>query len=249
MLAHLALAGDSMGVAAELEQAGSLDATWGLEIRALFATLPVRACADAELERVRDELARVGPARCRPSMFLMFAMHNGLHPAIRDYLLGMLELRLGERAPRRAGGRSWTRWAEASRTAGAELGGRARARIAQVEGRQKGALTLLERVAAGAVVSAHGRLALLLAGVARLSAGGAVAGGGRPEEAAGWYRSMAQRSPYELMYRGPGAERLAEMAAGRGRGRVGGRGTEASEGARSPRSVDDVTSTTFSTLA
>jgi hypothetical protein len=35
---------------------------------------------------------------------------------------------------------------------------------------------------------------------------------GRLEEAAGWYRTIAQRSPYELIYDAPARERLAAMA-------------------------------------
>jgi hypothetical protein len=35
---------------------------------------------------------------------------------------------------------------------------------------------------------------------------------GRHEEAAGWYRSIAERSPYELVYAEPARQRLAEMS-------------------------------------
>jgi hypothetical protein len=34
---------------------------------------------------------------------------------------------------------------------------------------------------------------------------------GRAEEAAGWYTSIAERSPYELIYAAPARHRLAEM--------------------------------------
>jgi hypothetical protein len=35
---------------------------------------------------------------------------------------------------------------------------------------------------------------------------------GRREEAAGWYRSIAERSPYELIYAGAAQRRLSEMS-------------------------------------
>lgn len=35
---------------------------------------------------------------------------------------------------------------------------------------------------------------------------------GRQEEAAGWYSTIAQRSPYELIYGEPARRRLTEMA-------------------------------------
>ncbi len=35
---------------------------------------------------------------------------------------------------------------------------------------------------------------------------------GRPEEAAGSYSIIAQRSPYELIYAAPARQRMAEMA-------------------------------------
>jgi hypothetical protein len=36
---------------------------------------------------------------------------------------------------------------------------------------------------------------------------------GRLEEAVGWYKSIAERSPYELIYAEPARRRLVEMSA------------------------------------
>ncbi len=99
LLAHLALAlEDVEGTQAELAAAEALDPTWGIELRGLFATLPFLATSDAELRAVRDALERWTPADSPPSQFLIFAMHQDLHPAIRVYLLGLLDLRLGDTA-------------------------------------------------------------------------------------------------------------------------------------------------------
>ena len=97
LVAHLALAGGRVEIAREeLQQAQSLDLTWGLEMRGLFASLPFVPMADSDVREVRDALARWNPAEAAPSMFLIFAMHNDLHPAIRAHLLGLLSLRLGD---------------------------------------------------------------------------------------------------------------------------------------------------------
>ena len=57
-LAHLALArGKRDSAREELAHAERLDRTWGLEMRGLLATLPFAPAAEAELRRLRDELA------------------------------------------------------------------------------------------------------------------------------------------------------------------------------------------------
>jgi tetratricopeptide (TPR) repeat protein len=97
LLAHLALAGGRGAEAwRELERAQSLDHAWGLEMRGWFAALPLGDIPDEDRRGVRDELERWDPAAAPPSSFLVFAMHNDLHPAIRLWLLGLLDLRLGD---------------------------------------------------------------------------------------------------------------------------------------------------------
>ena len=182
MLAHLALAaGDLDGMRAELAEAESLDRTWGLEMRALFATLPFVPASETELRDVRDALERWDPAEAGSSAFLIFAMHNDLHPAIRVYLLGLLELRLGDLA-------AAAEWLEALaeleasgplvRNLTVELD----AALAHAQGADDGGAGPAGAGTAGALVPAHGRVAVLHAGVAAVSPG-AVAGGGRARDA------------------------------------------------------------------
>ncbi len=216
-LAHLALArGQWKSAADELEHARSLDATWGLEIRALFASLPFVPMTDAELERLRDELARWNAAAVPASMFLVFAMHNGLHPAIRYYLLGMLEARLGRAG---AAGEQAAALESLGETAGPLVRSFAvelRARIAQVEGKAEQGARLLDgsqpelwfQLTVASPFFSLASRRYLHAELLREA--------GRPEEAAGWYATIAQRSPYELIYLAPAQSRLAEMAAARG---------------------------------
>jgi DNA-binding SARP family transcriptional activator/tetratricopeptide (TPR) repeat protein len=212
MLAHLALAaGDLNQMRAELAEAESLDRTWGLEMRALFATLPFVPASEAELRDVRDALKAWDPAEAGSSAFLIFAMHNDLHPALRVYLLGLLELRLGDLA-------AAAEWLEA--LADLEASGplvrnltvELDAALAHAKGRTTEALTRLERARPElwfqlTVASPFFTLASQRFLRARL-----LETVGRREEAAGWYRSMAERSPYELVYARAAREGIARVS-------------------------------------
>ena len=216
LVAHLALAaGREASIGPELRQAESLDSTWGLEMRGLFATLPFVAVTDSELREVRDALARWNPAETPPSSFLIFGMHNDLHPAIQAYLLGLVNLRLGDKA---AAGEQALVLSGLEDSAGGlvpSLGAELRAAMARAEGRLGEGLTMLERSRPElwfqlTVASPFFSLAsqrYLRAELLRET--------GREEEAAGWYAAIAQRSPYELIYAEPARRRRAEMALAR----------------------------------
>jgi tetratricopeptide (TPR) repeat protein len=214
IVAHLVLAqGRTETAWEELRVAETLDAAWGLEMRGLFATLPFLTLTEAELRKVREALAEWDPTEVTPSVFLIFAMHNDLHPAIRTYLLGLLDLRLGDIT---------SAWAQSRALAemGAPQGGLAesfglelQAAIARAEGRPHDALTLLEQSRPQlwfqlTVASPFFSLAsqrYLHAELLRET--------GRLEDASGWYASIAERSPYELIYAAPARRRLSEIAA------------------------------------
>ncbi|MEO6056072.1 MAG: bacterial transcriptional activator domain-containing protein, partial [Gemmatimonadales bacterium] len=200
LLAHLALAaGDLVGMRTELGAAESLDATWGLEMRALFATLPFVPVPAAELGDVRDALERWRPADAAPSAFFIFAMHDELHPALRVYLLGLLEVRLGRVAEATERLESLAEL-EASGPLVRNLTVELDAAIAWARGKPAEALARLERARPElwfqlTVASPFFSLASQRFLRARL-----LEELGRRTEAAGWYRSMAERSPYELVY-------------------------------------------------
>jgi serine/threonine-protein kinase len=200
MLAHLALAaGGGARARAELAEAETLDRTWGVEMRALFAALPFGDASEPEVRAAHaalDQLASVEPAH---SSFVIFAMHQELHPAIRLYLLGLLELKLGDLSA--AAGRvealaELEAHGPLVRNFTVELD----AALARARGRPEEALARLERarpelwfqltVASPFFTLASQRLlrARLLEEV------------GRKQEAEGWYGSIAERSPYELIY-------------------------------------------------
>ncbi len=211
-LAHLALArGQRDSAREELAHAQRLDRTWGLEIRGLLATLPFVTADEAELRALHDELAAWDAAAAPPSSFLIFAMHNGLHPAIREYLLGLIAVRRGEVAAARAHSAEL-----ACRVTGdggltdclsAELD----ATIARADGRTGEALAILERSRPRIWFQLTVASPFFSLASRRFLQAELLREAGRLVEAAGWYDSIAQRSPYELVYAGPARERLLAM--------------------------------------
>jgi len=210
-VAHVALAQGKREVAdEELRRATSLDETWGLETRAMFAALPFLPLSEAELRSAREALAAWDPSRVAPSSFIVFAMHNGLHPAFRAYLLGLLDLRLGD--PGSASARLEELYGlETQEGLVRSLVVELRARLARAQGKPAEALALLERsrpelwfqltVASPFFSLASQRFlrAELLEEV------------GRKQEAAAWYGAIAERSPYEVIYAAPARERVAAL--------------------------------------
>ncbi|MGH7525828.1 MAG: hypothetical protein ACREMX_03905, partial [Gemmatimonadales bacterium] len=152
------------------------------------------------------------------STFMVFAMHNQLHPAIRAYLLGMVDLRLGDVGAAGGGARMLEVMGASEGGLVGSLGAELKARIARAEGKAEGALALLERsqpdiwfqlTVASPFFSLASRRFLHAELLLEL---------GRGEEASGWYAAIAERSPYELIYAAPAQRRLAEIyrAAGDG---------------------------------
>jgi hypothetical protein len=146
-------------------------------------------------------------------MFQVFAMHNELHPAIRSYLLGLLDLRLGDVPSATAHAEELANLRTARGGLTESFGLELQAATARVEGRPHDALALLEQSRPQlwfqlTVASPFFSLAsqrYLHAELLRET--------GRLEEASGWYRSIAERSPYELIYATPARRRLSEIAA------------------------------------
>jgi tetratricopeptide (TPR) repeat protein len=132
---------------------------------------------------------------------------------IRLYGLGLVSLRLGDTAQAHAAAMTLTR--RADRTPDGEvawsLSRSLRAQLALERGRPAQALSELEqarweRAAGRSVVEASDRF--LRAELLRRL--------GRADEAIGWYRSIAERSSYELVYLAPAQFRLAQIYDQRG---------------------------------
>ncbi len=217
LLANLALAaGNRAGAWAELERAEALDHAHALETRGLFAALPFVTLPAGELERVRDALLAWDADAVAPSGFLVFAMHNALHPHLRRYLLALLEVRLGNLAA--ADGHAAALAAlpvPPGSTLPEQLLGGATARIAWARGEPAAALAILEAEHSEAWFQLTVASPFHSQAFERFMRAELLRELGREEAAAGWYRGMAERSPYELVYRAPAAERLAGITRSR----------------------------------
>jgi serine/threonine-protein kinase len=211
-LAHLAVAQGKQGVAGEeLLRAEALDRSWGLENRALLALLPFAPTPATTLERVRDDLVAWDAAEVAASNFPVLTMHNGLHPPIREFLLGLTALRLDDRDTARS-------HAAALVQAGPGDGGlvdclatELEATLARCEGRTAEALSILERTRPRLWYQLTLASPFFCLTSRRFLQAELLREAGRVEEAAGWYGSLVQRSPYELVYREAARGRLSSM--------------------------------------
>jgi DNA-binding SARP family transcriptional activator len=207
MLAHLALArGDGAAARAELAEAETLDRTWGVEMRALFAALPFGDASEAEVRAAHaalDQLASVEPA---PSSFVIFAMHQELHPAIRLYLLGLLELKLGD-VSAAAGRVEALAELEAHGPLVRNLTVELDAALARARGRPEEALARLERARPELWFQLTVASPFFTLASQRFLRASLLEELGRKKEAEGWYRSIAERSPYEIIYKQVSGER------------------------------------------
>ena len=98
-LAYLALAGGHLNAArAELAAAAATDSVRALEYGTMLELSPFLNPDRAVLENARRGLERLNPAAIpeNPAPTVYFSAHNGVHAAVRAYLLGLLNARLGD---------------------------------------------------------------------------------------------------------------------------------------------------------
>ena len=204
LIAHLALArGDVAAAWTEIAAAESLDRPWGLATRGLFAALPFVEVDEAAIVAARDALREWDASAVPPSNFLVFAMHNGLHPHIRLYLLVLLESRLGRLDEARL---AVAALAALPLPPGAEAMARhlvhgARARLAWAEGNPEVALAFLDQEPSEAWFQLTVASPFYAQAFERYMRGEVLKELGRTEEAEGWIAAIAERSPYEIVYR------------------------------------------------
>ena len=205
LLAHIALARRNQRSAwTELAAAERFDRASGLETRALFSALPFVILTELELVAVRDELLEWDAAAVPASGFVVFAMHNGLHEHLRLYLLALIESRLGDAAAASAHAEALA--ALPPPAAGAELAAHltrgAKARALRARGDAAAALSELESGRSEAWFQLTVASPFYSQAFERFMRAGLLEELGRKEEAERWKRAMAERSPYELIYRG-----------------------------------------------
>jgi len=200
LLARLAVARGQWAVArAQLDSAERFDSTSALELRSLLAALPFVQLPAAELQAVRAEVQAWTAGVERPGEVSHSAAHVGLHPYIRLYRLGLLDARMGDMASALREAQSLERAADSSKAlkAGAlrAFARSIRSHMAGEEGRPAEALAELDRADWQMVESLFEAEAL-----DRFYRAELLTALGRDAEAANWYRTIAERATYELVY-------------------------------------------------
>jgi DNA-binding SARP family transcriptional activator/TolB-like protein len=203
LLARVAVArGGWRAARAQLDSAGRFDPVAELELRSLLAVLPFLQVPRAERLEIRRRV-EAWPARLEtPEESPHSSGHTGLHPAVRLYRLGLLDASLGDTAAalrfadslQGASDSAEGLQADALRTFARSI----RARVAGRGGRPAEALEQLalsrwdvvESLFEAEALDRYYRAELLFAL-------------GRQAEALEWYRTIAERATYELVYVAP----------------------------------------------
>jgi len=215
IVAHMeAMRGRHAAAFEALDKAQELDRAWALEMRGLFAGWPFSVVESDQVTRIRDELTAWDAAATPPSPQLPFRVHNDLHPDLRLYLLGLLNARLGyfDRASQCVAALEAATQGRGVAAFSGSLAAGVNARIGWEVGDHASALQALEAdrrelwfqqaVSSpffGRVLDRFMRAELLWSL-------------GRHAESAAWFRSLVQRSPFELPYRPMAEARLHEFA-------------------------------------
>jgi DNA-binding SARP family transcriptional activator/TolB-like protein len=214
-MAHVTLAkieltnGRWNAASAELEALAAVDRAAALEHRAYFAVTRFREAPRSELVALRDSLQRWDPSSARTKGDGLIAVHRGLHPYLRLYLLGLLSVRLRDEPAARHYAAELERASPAGPFA-ADAAWIIRSELAWIRGRPQEALTLLEgarfwtndpRLDEGddSPFNAHFH--------ERFARPELLYQLGREDEALPWYRSLA----YDLLYTGPAELRQAQI--------------------------------------
>ncbi len=220
LLARVAVArGQWSAAQAQLDTAQRFDATATLELRSLLAVLPFLQVPRSELLVIRGQVEEWQAKIEAPGEASHSSGHAGLHPYVKLYRLGLLNARLRDTSEAlrlagsldRAGDSASALKADALHTFAQSI----RARVAGEGGRAAEALDHLERSSWGMVESIFEAEALDRYYRAEL-----LNALGRDAEALDWYRTIAERATYELVYVAPARwqqGRLYEQAGDRAR--------------------------------
>jgi DNA-binding SARP family transcriptional activator/tetratricopeptide (TPR) repeat protein len=217
-LAHIALSRGRWGAAqAELAAAEALDYPQALETRALFAALPFVPVEAPELAALRARLEAWDASQVPPTAFPPLAIQNGLHPALKAYVSGLLALRAGDLGAARQSLVQLSSQADAVEPAPrASLRRGLAAAVARAESGPHEALAVLGSPHIDLWFQVTVSSPFFSLAYERFFRAELLHEVGRDAEALGWYGAIAQRSPYELIYAAPAHLRRAEIFARQG---------------------------------
>lgn len=204
----------------ELEELARFAPGTALEYEAMLATMPFAPVSDTQLADILNRLERLDPESIPPSSnpSVAFSSHDGLHPFIRAYLLGLLEARLGREddALRYADAAGAIQLESTSGSLADDLSHSVRAAVHYQAGRLEQALAELEAPHYDAWYG-QTMVSPLFARVAeRFLRAEILFDLERYDEAEDWYTTIGEICPSGLPYRTVALLRLASIAEERG---------------------------------
>lgn len=214
--AHLLLAHGRLDEAhGELDALARWNPGAAAQYRALLAVLPFLPRDTARESRALGALERLDPAAIPTSRNpnMIFTAHDALNPIVRDYLMGLLNARLGRTAEAMAAAER-VESHQLPTTAGSlarDLGRSIRAQVARLEGRPADALALLESSRMETWYGQTLASPFYAQVLERFTRAELLLELGRDEEALLWYRHLAELSPFETPYLPVALIRQAEI--------------------------------------
>jgi DNA-binding SARP family transcriptional activator len=214
VLAHVALARGGLVEAFDrVREAELLEPSWALEIRGLFTSLPFLPIEAGRRHAVRDALRAWNPLDARPTFAAPLVLHNELHPHLREYLIGLLSLRLGDADGARDASEALEELPASPANAPliAHLLRTLHADRLRTSGASAEALAVLEMPSADVWFQLVVASPFFAGTYERFLRAELLAELGKPVEALGWLDAIAERSPFELPFRAPALERQAAL--------------------------------------
>jgi serine/threonine-protein kinase len=217
ILAHVSAARGNLDAARDqLAIAESLDRPWALEVRGLLVALPFLAWPAVLVEETRAILSRWDAGEATLSVSLPLVFHNGLHQHLRAYLIGLLSARLGDPA---GVAQALEELAELPEPGGSEglvvrLERSLEAALHELKGEFEAALASLTGTGEEVWFQLAVASPFYAGGLERWRRADLLARLGRRSEAAGWFGSIAERSPWEIVFRDPALRRIGELRLG-----------------------------------
>ncbi|MEO8452057.1 MAG: hypothetical protein ABI647_19865, partial [Gemmatimonadota bacterium] len=187
---------------------------WAIEVKGLFHALPFVKYTDAEYEAMERELRDWDPASPRASVAMPLVFHDGLHPHLRGFLLGLLRARRGDALGVAVEAEAL---AELPMPAGSDevlvehLIRTLEADALRLQGKPAEALAVLERLKTDVWFQFAVASPFYAGTYQRFLRADLLAEAGRTDEALGWWRTIAQRSPYELIFLAASEQRMAAV--------------------------------------
>lgn len=188
---------------AELLAAEPHAPAWALEVRALFSALPFVPVEPGDLAADRAALEAWEPTNAEAHHHLAFAAHNGVHPHLREYLRGLLAVRAGEQSEAVSALERLQGLEQPVPSAGFvdNLVLSLTATLAFSRNDSAGALRALESMWVEVWFQLTVASPFFSQAYDRYLRGEVLSALGRGDEAVRWRTTIAQRSPYELIYR------------------------------------------------